>query len=398
MLFLKRKEYERNKKNLIDSAGIDCEKCVEAALGKYWGEFPDTLRKNVYEMSSSIFKDPVNPRKIEELGLSQAYRLYGLLNQSRKLPDVSLEGLSELPTIGAEFHFDRELEGIYENLFFLNMAQYHENSSIALSGRDDGVIEVRTNPSYYPVTVANWDLMKKIVPLDDAYFSLTVTPIPEDAKKLNQLKSLTNIIHADNYKSVKKFGVSYKERFRDISLAVGALSLLISPAFFNSWGMNNYYNALSMAITCPLAFYLALKIERPIHNRRGEIGIGEHYFGQTQKLDNGEFDLTGKVHKVNGKIPKRKSKRDKLQLSIYSGYGNVFPTQAYYVSMAYLEPEILEIVERGVGNISVNDAVEMSKKDIENILSTVDRKIMGNSKLSEITERGHNIVDNFAVR
>jgi len=226
MLFLKSKEYKRNKENLIASAGMDCEKCVETALKKYWGKFPDALKKNVYSMSSSIFRDPVNPRNIEDLGLSQAYRLYGSLNQSKKLPDVSLEGLSELPTIGAEFHFNEELEGIYEKLLFLNMAQYHKDSDITLSGRSEGVIEVRTNPSYYPVTVANWDLMKKMVPLDDVYFSLTVTPLPEDTKKLNQLKSLTNIIYADHYDSVKKFKILNKEHLRDVYFALGVTTHL----------------------------------------------------------------------------------------------------------------------------------------------------------------------------
>ena len=414
---------------LVKIAGNQCNEHILAALKNYHGKrFPKTLEKAVYDMSESIMHDPVTTVSIEELGLSQAHRLYRFLNSSGKRPCVSLDELKGLPVIGAEFHLRKEAVGIHEKLLTLNMAQYQNGCPIPLSEEEAGLagveedilVEVRMNPSYYPITVANWELMRKIIPIDDSYFFMSITPPPKNTRQIKQLQSLANIIYADRYETIEKDPLSLLSNFvqkhvYDVFKAV----LIFGPLF---GGMSLFYyvddlarnflganasqaialiSALGFGVSIPF-FLFSKRIQDGleklgVYEEYGEIDLGEYYLGQTTRLEDGEWHSAAVLRKLNGKIPLYNNRGRDYQLNLYSGFGDIFPKQAYYISMGYLDNKIFEIVEREAGNVTINEAVKMPKKEIANVLNKINNYIIASKKLAEVTRSGQRIISGFAV-
>ena len=101
--------------------------------------------------------------------------------------------------------------------------------------------------------------------------------------------------------------------------------------------------------------------------------------------------LTGVGREINGTIPK--IGKDQYQLNLYSGFGKVFPEQAYYLSMAYLAPEILKTVREKAGVVSLRKASKMDPEEIGDILSGINAQILENRNARRATEIGQEIRD-----
>lgn len=413
---------------------------LKSCYGQNWefAELPKDLQKDIYFMSEAILKDPVLPYSINDLGLSQAYRLYEFLNPEKALPNVSLEELGGLPTIGAEFNFPitPKNEELCKKIFLANMSQYHRDSMIPLSGGEgnwkiiqpfirleENIANIRMNPSYYPITIANWGLMKKFFPLNDATFSLTITPLPKDDSDLQKLRSLMNIVYANDYFDMKKEWIPCKKRknhefkhpLSNVNPFLGFFSIfetmsLCTLSEFNElkaeWaGISTFISVLA-ATMCSCI----IKKENSESAKYGELSFGDYYFGLTQKLDNGKYSSNEKANRLlNGMISDIKKdqlnlhpnfgKIEDYQLNLYSGFGKIFPKQAYYASMAYLDGEILDIVNQHVGKeVSVDKAVNfIDNKVIKNVLRSINDYIGKNPNLKMITHKGQRIIDSFRV-
>lgn len=391
----------------IFPAGRECHPHFIAARNEYfkygrweYNDFPENLKRDIYHMSEAILKDPVEPFITEDLGLSQAYRLYNFLNPEKDLPKVSFKGLEKLPTIGAEFHLRKEAERIYEKLFVLNMAQYHKKSEIPLSKNDHEVkdlIEIRMNPSYYPVTIANWNLIRKIIQLDDVYFNLTINPPPGGGrggeKTINKLKSLMNIIYANNYKSVKSSRKNLSPIFNTYMPFACTIGTFFTFNTLLDWKLLPILASfLITGIAGAAAFSAGMMIsEKFFAPEIGSLKFGGHYLGYTQKVEKGIFRLSW-----GRRWTKTGDDDNDEQLNLHSGFGKTFPKQAYYVSMAYLDSEILEIAAREAGeNLGIHQAVRMKQKTKSHILTSINRYIEKNPELSKITLKGEEIINSF---
>lgn len=245
-----------------------------------------------YHMADAIKDDPIRPSSTIELGLSQTARLKAYdRNIKRKewqpFPDISqhLEVFAEFPTVGAEFHFPINAPQLYPNFWHrvatLNMSQYQRGSYVQFSRNDRNVIELRMNPSIYPVTVANWNYMKKVFPeLEHTFFTITL-----------------------NRTSGGDFAWS-NSRDKDLLASLRALGMLGYAAMFK---------------------------DIPRRERAEEIDFGAVYLGQTVKMSNGTYDFSGNWSGGEGQYG---------QFGIYAGYGDNLPYLAYYLSMALTNPNV----------------------------------------------------------
>jgi hypothetical protein len=247
--------------------------------------------------------------------------------------------LEGFPTVGAEFHFPvntpSERPYFWQRIALLNMSQYQLGSYVQLSRNDRDVIEVRMNPSYYPVTIANWNHMRLILgELNQSYFTSTINRGREgnfswsedDSKLINKLRSLGMLSYASVYDNV------------------------------------------------------------PNQDTREEINFGSIYLGQTVRVDDKKYDFSGLWAGKEGKHG---------QMGIYVGYGNNFPYLAYYPSMALVKPEILNSVPNDLFSRvrTLNDALAVSNTDIENAFSVVYSRIQTDPRLRDATEAGNKIME-----
>ncbi len=250
----------------------------------------------IYHMSDAIKDDPIDPRQTEELGLSQIARLRGFIDringqQPRELSisSDSLEIFNGFPTVGAEFHLplERATSGgtLWKRLALLNMSQYQEGSYIQLSRNDRGVLEIRMNPSVYPVTIANWEHIKLLIPeLQSAFFTVTFNRAGEQD---------------ENFDWAKQTDPALIKRLK----ALGMLS------------------------------YAAIYENIPPQNRGEEVNFGSSYLGQTIRVNDGEYDFSGVWGGKEG---------GHGQLGMYIGFGGNFPHVAYYPSMALANEDMLD--------------------------------------------------------
>ena len=368
-------------------AGEYCRKNVEAAYNAMEVKSTDSsLEEEVYSMSDSIMHDPIKPKRTPDLGFSQAYRLHRFLDESQTIDKRDLVNyLNELdelglPVIGTEFHLPRneEVERLEEKLFILNMSQYQNGSLIPLSRREGNLVEIRMNPSYFPVTMANWELMRRLVPIDKTSFFLSMTPIPENNRQLEDMKSLANIIYASQYEiCIERNYTRLKKRVVGVgATGGGGAAAVVSAAVVSAAVVSAAVVSAAAGIAVGAA--VAVAVDSPF--------LGEHYLGLTQILTNGEYRLTDISRKINGRIPENKQRE--YQLNLYSGFGKVFPEQAYYLSMAYLAPEILGTVRDKAGKVDIRKASKMNPKEIKDVLTTINAQILENDKARRATEIG----------
>lgn len=298
---------------------------------------------SVYHMADSIREDPISPRQTSDLGLSQVARLQGFVDRKdgrtpKSFPDISddLEKFDGFPTVGAEFHLPPEIardnKTLWKRLAMLNISQYQRGSYIQLSRNDQDVIEIRMNPSVYPVTIANWKHIKLLVPeINSAFFTLT----------LNRPKP------GSDFQSLDKSDVDIYQKIR-------SLGLLTYASFFD----NN-----------------------PQQGNSGEIDFGEIYLGQTVRVNEGDYEFTG----VWGG-----NRQSHGQLALYMGLGKNFPYLAYYTSMVLDNTEILD--SSGLGSLpwvrNINGALETSPEFKSNVFRILDRSIDSDPRLAGAREAG----------
>ncbi len=299
----------------------------------------------VYRMSEAIRDDQIIPRDTHELGLSQVARLRGFKDRLQgdepsEMPDLrhELELFDEFPTVGAEFHIplkdpDRA-RSFWKRLALLNMSQYQRESHIQMSRTDKGVVEVRMNPSVYPVTIANWEHIKSILPeIQGSFYWITL-----------------NRRHAG--------------------------------ADFN-WGNADDANQIRKLRDLGLLTYAATHDSTPGMESNGEIDFGEIYLGQTVRVKDGGYDFSGQWNGKQGKNG---------QLSIYAGFGNNLPHLAYYLSMAMVNPEVVSRTPLLGNNRPLTQAVDLASHEKESLFSRIHREIEKDPRLSMATRTGRDIV------
>lgn len=291
----------------------------------------------VFEMGEAISADKIVPLDTKDLGLSQVARLRSAWNQ--EMPDLSqeLEAFYDFPTVGAEFHFPKDAPDKYPNfwqrLAILNMSQYQRGSYIQFSRNDKGVIEVRMNPSIYPVAVANWNHIRMRLPeLNHAFFTITLNRDEkdfswdsEDKPLLNKLRATGMLIYAGIYENIPP---------------------TVQPA---------------------------------------EINFGDVYLGQTVKMTEGKYRFTGNWGgDKEGKYG---------QLAIYTGFGKNFPHLAYYLSMALANPDIFPGGLFSDGPLNLQAALEAGKTFREVYFGMMRRNIKADPRLSAASEAGQDILE-----
>ncbi len=259
----------------------------------------ERFKSDVSNMAEAIDQDPTEIATTADLGLSQTLRLKGFIDRLTKQPILSLPDVQPLlkffagfPTVGAEFHFSPDDPTLnhtfWQRLALLNMSQYQEGSYIQMSRNDRGVIEVRMNPSVYPVTIANWRRMMFLLPeLKRAFFTVTF---------------------------------NRNEKNGDFS-----------------WNNEDDKNLLAKLQSIGLLCYASLFEATPQSGKNEEIPFGTVYLGQTVRAFGGDFMYTGHWSGNNNS----NEKGDHGQLAIYAGYGDSFPYMAYYPSMALANPYVL---------------------------------------------------------
>lgn len=300
---------------------------------------------NIYHMGEVIAKDPVTVGKTTDLGLSQVARLRHFLDtiyakRNREFPDIKEQEMAfyEFPTVGAEFHFapdaPQEYPNFWERLAFLNMSQYQRGSYIQLSRNDRGVIEVRMNPSIYPIAIANWNYMRYILPeLNQAFFTVTIN------------------------RREKNFSWESDRQLLDKLRGLGMLS------------------------------YAGLFIDIPRQERSEEIDFGNVYLGQTVKMQDGEYDFSGAWMGKEGRSG---------QMGIYAGFGDNFPYLTYYLSMALVKPDILRgVFKKGfVPSIrTLKAALALEPRVRKDFFKTIQNHIEADKRLSNASEAGQRIVE-----
>lgn len=301
------------------------------------------FERNIYYMSEAIAEDQISPQSTEDLGISQALRLRKFLEKIQitqhqedlHSTDIAQyrEAFSEFPTIGAEFHIPdstKTYANFWQRLVILNMSQYQRESSIPFSGNDQGVIEIRMNPSLYPFTIATWNLMRLLMPeLNQSYFTLTLNRQDANFSK------------------------------KDVKLV----------ALLHSLGNLGY-----------AAFFQEVPVADP-----EELVFGGRYIGQTVRVKNGEYSLTGDYHTGAG------------QLNVYTGFGDLFPYLAYYCSMALAKPLLLRPVEERAGAVTTpSQAIEMEESNIRYIFGAMNNSILEDSRLRKAAEYGQRIIDQLS--
>lgn len=291
--------------------------------------------RDILRMAHAIEEDPTAPIETADLGLSQVARLRAFARKFRgeaytPFPSTRkyMAAFEGFPTVGAEFHFTSDAakgNGIWQRLALLNMSQYQRGSYIQLSKKDKDVLEIRMNPSIYPVTVANWRNMMFLLPeLNHAFFWITlnrgVQPgdfswvSPSDTILLNKLRSLGMLTYASWFDEV------------------------------------------------------------PPQKQEGEVDFGKIYLGQTLRVNNGAYGFTGLWSGGEGSSG---------QVSIYSGARGNLPELAYHLSMAIVKPGILdqaprEVLERAT---TLRDAIALSTRERRRAFMTIQGNIESDGRL-----------------
>ena len=293
--------------------------------------------RNVYQMGEAVSEDPVVPIETRDLGLSQVARLRShaakmKLVENGMLPDIkNLEAVFDgFPTVGAEFHFPSESTSTHpkflQRLALLNMSQHQADSFVQFSRNDRGVIEVRMNPSIYPVTITNWHYMKSILPeLNHAFFTFTIN------------------------RSRLDFDWTMNEDLLEGLIKVGMLSYA------------GKFEGFSRA------------------EKSEEINVGSRYLGQTVKLNDGQYEFTGNWGGGQG---------DFGQLGIYIGYGDNLPELAYYLSMALAEPDIIKNTSFPRNLRSLHEALAIRPADGKGLFARLNNLIRANKRLLAASEAG----------
>ena len=310
------------------------------------------FKQNVYYMAEAITGDPITPWETADLGRSQAARLLGFVRKRQNAQDVKKiivpataqyrEVFATLPTIGAEFHITgtKEINATFwKRVAMLNMAQYQSGSHIPFSRNEEGLIEIRMNPSIYPVATVTWKLMRLLLPeLNRSYFTMTVN------------------------RRVADFSMGWDDN--NVITLLHALGNLHYATFFNN----------------------VPQVATP-----EQVNFGDRYLGQTVRVTNGRFSLTGNWGGKGGQ---------EGQLNICTGFGDLFPGLAFYLSMGLVEPAILE--EKRVLGYDIrkaallSEAIKFKERDIWNIFKTLDTSIENNPRLNNAIQLGERIIKEFS--
>lgn len=301
---------------------------------------------HTFNMSEAISEDPIIPSQTEDLGLSQVARLQSFLNKIKKLkgkdfPDIEEQkiALDEFPTVGAEFHIPiNDLQrhpDFMKRLAILNMSQYQRGSCVQFSGNDRGVLEVRMNPSVYPITIANWEHIRLFLPeLNHAYFTLTI-----------------------NRGDGNFFWENNDDRF--LLTKLRALGMLTYAGVFENI---------------------------PMTETRAEVNFGNIYLGQTAKLRDGTHTISGNWGKGEGHFG---------QLAIYTGFGENFQPLAYYLSMALANPDIIDplpmVNSKAIYNLA--DALAISSLKVRNYFDAIQNRVKADPRLRKAFEAGDLIMN-----
>lgn len=302
-----------------------------------------SFKQNVALMSHAIEEDTVVPKSTVDLGLSQVLRLrrFRELLQGDEIsepPNVSvfLNSFRDFPTTGAEFHMSpKDIHPtLLKRLAILNMSQYQAGSYVQFSRNDRGVLEVRMNPSIYPITVANWNNIRLLIPeLNRTFYHLTFNRRNDNFDWIGDNKVLL-------------------ERLRGLGRLCYA----------------NIYSELP---------------EAP----NDELNFGNVYLGQTVRNKDGQYDFSGLW--TGGSTGHG-------QLSVYTGVGKVFGEGAYYLSMALAKPDILEGVKKDLKDLKMEDAVTMDPNKIEQVFSHVEDAIAHETILMDARHAGGWIIDHLS--
>lgn len=298
----------------------------------------------VYRMSEAIRGDSIIPTQTKDLGLSQVARLRNFLNRGEYdfFPDStdSYGVLDGFPTVGAEFHFSpdaaQEFPRLWQRLALLNMSQYQRDSYVQFSRNDQDVIEIRMNPSIYPITIANWRHMRLLLPeLDRAFFTIT----------LNR--------PTDNFQWKNSYDVDLLNRLRTLGLLT----------------------------------YAGLFETAPNRADPGEIDFGAIYLGQTVKILDGKYNFSGNWGGKEGQFG---------QLGLYVGFGDNLPHLAYYLSMALANPFLLSALAHKKFWLNVRtlpDALKTPPRVRRNVMTRLQELINHNQRLKQASDAGEQIVE-----
>ena len=347
-------EYVSQKANLADLPSVEAltDAMVMYALSGGPLTEDNMFKAHLYHMSEAVSEDPVQPITTEDLGLSQVSRIHSFLRTIHNEPvepipniNTELEVFSNFPTVGAEFHFPlntaNERPNFWQRLALLNMSQYQKGSYIQLSRNDRDVIEVRMNPSDFPVTIANWNHMRQILPeINKSFFTVTY-----------------------NNKEPKK---DFKwENYSDESLLkkLSALGYLCYADVFESI---------------------------PQQEKREEINFGTVYLGQTVRKTEKGFDYTG--HWTG-------NEQSNGQFAIYSGFGENFINLAYYPTMALAKPSIItpEIHEEMRKVYNLKNALDLGTERRRAIFSAINEEIQNDKELSAAHKSAYSILDTLNI-
>ncbi len=315
------------------------------------GEVDETdkvFKGRVYRMAEAVSNDPVKPTETKDLGLSQVARWRTYLHklqgkeQSQPIPDISdhEQAFEGFPTVGAEFHFLPEyvedIQNLWKKLAIANMAQYQKDSYIQLSRNDRGIIEMRMNPSTYPVAIANWLHMTLLFPeLRQTFFTSTINRSKKKADFDGKDEDHEKIVHH-----------------------LRALGLLSYAALYN-------------------------KIPRADSE---EVNFGTSYLGQTVRVNDGKYEFSGQWTGENKGFG---------QLALYTGYGDNFSHLAFYTSMGLVQPEIL--VKSGRGLIkrtnTLFDALSVDSIDRLAFFNSLQANIESDLRLNNAVKAGERIIN-----
>lgn len=300
--------------------------------------------ENIYHMAKAIDNDPIFITETEDLGLSQLIRLKNFLNRdTNKIPNLSniaehKKALKGFPTVGAEFHFApdeaKKYPNFWQRLAILNMSQYQKGSYIQLSRNDQEVIEIRMNPSIYPITIANWNHIRLLLPeLNKTSFTITLNRDEGnfhwnyDSELLNQLRTIGMISYAGTFKNIPRI-------------------------------------------------------------KKSEINFGSIYLGQTVKIFDGSYDFSGNWggRRINGE-------GEHGQLAIYAGFGDNLPYLAYYLSMSLADPSVLEPVSYFSSQIkTLQQALNLEPYERRLFSIMIQNLIEKNQRLNEAFQAGNQLI------
>lgn len=322
---------------------------IASAMAKYvisGGPIEDNkdFTKAVFLMGEAIKDDPIEPLDTKDLGLSQVARLRNFISTVRAgdpQPFASVEeyiaDFEGFPTVGAEFHLPMsaadEFPNLWQRLALLNMSQYQLGSYIQLSRNDREVIEVRMNPSIYPVTIANWRHMLGILP------------------ELNQTFFTATINRSTNY--------DFRWRYeRSLIKDLRAIGLLTYASIFEN---------------------------TPQTAGREEIDFGSVYLGQTVKLNEDGYSFTGNWGGGKGEYG---------QMGIYAGFGNSFPSFMYYLTFALESSDALRSISSELVAVkNLDDALSLESYRRRRVFNVLQDVISRDESLNKAHGSGIKIQD-----